>query len=106
MSARLKPILQCPWCKSFKIMAEGTDRRIAMVCQGCLARGPEIDAALGRDVALREWNERSRGKFSIVYCPTCGVRTRVSGCGIWPHRDWKNSRPCPSSGQKHEIQTA
>jgi glutaredoxin len=33
----------CPWCKSEKIMAEIYQGRGFMVCQKCLARGPEIN---------------------------------------------------------------
>lgn len=36
---------RCPWCRSVKILAEGRPvgdmHRVAMVCQTCLARGPE-----------------------------------------------------------------
>jgi hypothetical protein len=48
---------KCPWCQSEKIMAEGTDKRIAMVCQKCLARGPEVPVSMGREGALRAWNK-------------------------------------------------
>lgn len=47
----------CPWCHGEKIMAEGSDTRIAMVCQKCLARGPEVPVSEGREGALRAWNK-------------------------------------------------
>ena len=48
----------CPWCGSVAVMAEGTDTRVAMVCQKCLCHGPEVRSALGRPGALRAWNKR------------------------------------------------
>jgi hypothetical protein len=50
--------LPCPWCGSDRIMAEGTLSRMAMVCQTCLARGPEVLVWLGRAAALKAWNKR------------------------------------------------
>ena len=54
---------KCPWCRSNKIMAEGSDTRIAMVCQKCLCRGPEVPASEGRAGALRAWN-KSKAKLT------------------------------------------
>ena len=50
-------LLGCPWCYSEKIMAEGTGRVIAMVCQHCGARGPEDRNAHGHASYARIlWN--------------------------------------------------
>lgn len=49
--------LPCPWCGDEKIMAEGTETRMAMVCQKCLARGPEVNVPEGRGAAVLEWNK-------------------------------------------------
>jgi hypothetical protein len=51
----------CPFCRSDKIMCEGTLRRVAAVCQKCLARGPEVESrgANPRDRAVEAWNTRT-----------------------------------------------
>jgi len=54
----LEPKL-CPFCRSDKIMVEGSETRIAAVCQKCLARGPEVEASKGRDKAIEAWNLRT-----------------------------------------------
>lgn len=48
----------CPFCGSVRIMAEGTLNGVAMVCQDCLARGPEVASSFGRVAALTAWNRR------------------------------------------------
>jgi hypothetical protein len=48
----------CPFCGSSRIMAEGTLARMSMVCQDCLARGPEVASSFGRVAALTAWNHR------------------------------------------------
>jgi len=40
-------------------MVEGSETRIAAVCQKCLARGPEVEASKGRDKAIEAWNLRT-----------------------------------------------
>lgn len=60
-------IKNCPWCGSTKIMCEGYlcgdfVVRCAMVCQKCLARGPEISVnnknRNKKQPALKVWNKR------------------------------------------------
>ncbi len=48
----------CPFCGKLKIMAEGDDRCIAMVCQRCRAHGPFVLKSDGRKMALAFWNQR------------------------------------------------
>jgi hypothetical protein len=95
----------CPWCKSVKIMAEVNGNCVVMVCQKCLARGPEIhrrpdvSSTVARNIALSAWNDRNHGKFSRLKCPDCGRLISMSACGLRQH----NRRPwplrCPGSGK-------
>lgn len=57
----LKEPWPCPWCGSEKVMAEGSANRLAMVCQKCLARGPEFQKTDGENwaIALKLWNQRT-----------------------------------------------
>lgn len=49
----------CPFCGGKKIMAEGKTEIIAMVCQQCLARGPELHSPyLEPKYAIASWNKR------------------------------------------------
>lgn len=85
----------CPFCRSLKIMAEVHGSRIAMVCQKCLARGPECDYKVGREDALLRWNDRRNfAKHSRVQCPSCGKIVSQSQCGLWPHRDERTGKRC------------
>lgn len=53
---------RCPWCRSVVIYAEGRPQggrhRVAMVCQKCLARGPEVFGEMieVHAMARRAWN--------------------------------------------------
>jgi hypothetical protein len=100
-------ILPCPWCGSEYIFAEGTVKRMAMVCQKCLARGPEIRVEAGRDAAVREWNGRvPLPQYQTLarrwICKTCGntVAQATYGSGgpnprtAWKHVGGKRSTPC------------
>lgn len=96
----IEHISLCPWCKSSKIMCEGNESRIAMVCQKCLARGPEVPVSAGRYLALKEWNSRKSGKFSKVTCPVCKRLCAVAEFGLWPHRNYWDGGTCKGSRMK------
>lgn len=57
-------IRECPFCGAAKIMSEGGDRDIKMVCQRCLAHGPTIFMGKSfmpeyRKEAVDTWNTRT-----------------------------------------------
>lgn len=95
-------LLACPWCDSEKVMAEGTDKRMAMVCQKCLARGPEVNVTEGRDVAIREWNKALRRPHEKTRyeCERCGMTVALIYYGTngkyrWKHIGGKRKqKPC------------
>lgn len=55
----MSSLKHCPFCGSAKIMAEGSDTRVAMVCQTCLARGPEVPLLQHCNGGREEWNARA-----------------------------------------------
>lgn len=92
MAVASSALLACPWCDSEKVMAEGTDTRVYLVCQKCLARGPEVTVAEGRDGAIREWNKalRQPRKETRYVCERCGMTVALvhymwSGIHRWRH---------------------
>lgn len=72
--ARLPKAKRCPFCASTDSFVECMSfGSFAVVCNGCLARGPEADGdscdpdgenARGKRGALREWNKRRRASAS------------------------------------------
>lgn len=93
-------LLACPWCGSEKVMAEGTDKRMAMVCQKCLARGPEVNVNEGRDWAIHRWNKAIRPPTTpkaTFKCENCGLPAihiwyGTAGRWRWRHQGIKGKR--------------
>lgn len=93
-------LLACPFCGSEKVMAEGSEKRMAMVCQKCLARGPEVNVSEGRDAAIHEWNKALRHPptpRTKWKCERCGMTVAHVWYGtskrfVWKHIGTKGSR--------------
>lgn len=93
-------LLACPFCNAEKIMAEGSETRMAMVCQKCLARGPEVNVGEGRDAAIHEWNKALRHPptpRTKWKCERCGMTVAHVWYGtakrfVWKHIGTKGSR--------------
>lgn len=102
-------VLCCPWCASDKIAAEGTTERISMVCQKCLARGPEVNAGEGRDAAIKAWNVRYGCQPNPPHrsegwvCARCGVTVSHAvyyGKERWKHVQNGKGGTKPTCGQR------
>lgn len=78
-------LLACPFCNAEKVMAEGSETRMAMVCQKCLARGPEVNVEEGRDAAIQEWNKALR------HPPTPRTKWKCDNCGMIASHVWYSS---------------
>jgi len=73
---------------------------MAMVCQKCLARGPEVNVEEGRDAAIREWNKAIRQPTNPQQrfkCETCGLYVAHVWYGtsqrfVWKHLGIKGKR--------------
>jgi hypothetical protein len=93
-------LLACPFCNAEKVMAEGSEKRMAMVCQKCLARGPEVNVEEGRDAAIHEWNKALRHPPTPATkwkCERCGMTVAHVWYGtakrfVWKHIGTKGSR--------------
>lgn len=92
-------VLACPWCDDEKIMAEGSETAMAMVCQKCFARGPMVNVESGRDAAIAEWNKAMRQprQKTRYECERCGMTVSLVYYGWLKVRKWKHvggkSRP-------------
>ncbi|MDE2104241.1 MAG: hypothetical protein KGL39_43795 [Patescibacteria group bacterium] len=81
-------VLGCPWCGSDKIMAEGTGKVIAMVCQKCGAHGPEDRNAGGNpENARTAWDNRiesshKKTAITIQIVFLCSIPICALICGI------------------------
>jgi transcription elongation factor Elf1 len=65
--ALLKHPWPCPWCGGEKCMVKGDDKRNAMVCERCHARGPEVAVVKVGETygdnygpSLKAWNQRKQ----------------------------------------------
>ena len=87
-----KELLACPFCDSEKVMAEGSETVMAMVCQKCFARGPMGDVEAGRDAAIAEWNKAMRQPHQKTRyeCERCGMTVTLVYYGWLDVRKWKH----------------
>lgn len=97
MSNRARGMRSCPFCGSLKLLCEGVaNKRAAVVCQKCLAKGPEVNETGETTLknAYMAWNGGIGKKFSKVECPVCKRTKPVSSCGLWPHINKETGLHC------------